>query len=209
MTYNQLLEIKGKLEKWKAERNLTAKEQQERFLQNFKDKFYGEYLILSSSKLEKMEALCDMAILILKAFDFSSLVKETAKDLSRNIIRDFSRDELEQKEYIIIEGSLSDIMQNISFLQYFYDTNKSFSNADKGCLATCFILITNINSILKCEGFDFYECLTNAIKDLDNKKEKWSETIANIQIEIIGNVHVNPDSLKEQSTRKRRSKKCT
>lgn len=146
-------EIKERLTKWREERKLTYENQREGFLGNSYEEV-SEYF-RANDDLERVDALCDIAIFSFNAFD-------TDYTKMKNI-----------KYYEPELTSITTITDNLSWItSRFMDNDIKNFNICKLILA-CKYLSKNL-------GYNFYGCMLETIKEIesrsghyDNKKKKF------------------------------------
>lgn len=151
MTEIQFNEIKQRLAKWREERHLTYENQMEGFLGNVFEEV-SEYF-RAKDDLEKVDALCDIAVLMINSFEF-----------------------LEYVSFAPIEKKV-DIFQIIEhFTGYFieYRDKIKYSNDYKEFE---YLMIIEIEYLINNLGFDFYKCMMETIKEIESRTGEYNENL--------------------------------
>lgn len=146
--------IKERLAKWREERKLTYENQREGFLGNSYEEV-SEYF-RANNDLERVDALCDIAIFSFNAFDL-----------------DYT--EMKNIRYYEPEStSISDITYDLSLI------TSSFMNYNFKSSNNIYRLIFDCKYLSKDLGYSFYGCMIETIKEIesrtghyDNKKKKF------------------------------------
>ncbi|MCV3451192.1 hypothetical protein L8W58_06305 [Campylobacter lari] len=142
MTRKQFNEIKERLAKYREIRHLTYENQQAEFLGNAFEKV-SEYF-KAKDDLEKVKALCDIAVFCFNAFDLK--------------LGAFSN---------IKRASMIHLIDH--FTSYFIEhNNKTVYNNNKDEDFE-YLLIVEIEILVKNLGFDFYKCMIETIKEIESK----------------------------------------
>ncbi|HED6594860.1 TPA: hypothetical protein R5Z00_000073 [Campylobacter coli] len=143
MIETQFNEIKERLAKWRKDRHLTYENQQAGFLGNAFEKV-SEYF-KAKDDLEKVKALCDIAVFCFNAFDLK--------------LGAFSN---------IKRASMIHLFDH--FTSYFIEhNNKTVYNNNKDEDFE-YLLIVEIEILVKNLGFDFYKCMLEKIKEIESRK---------------------------------------
>lgn len=143
MTKTQFNEIKERLADWRSERHLTYENQMEGFLGNVFEEV-SEYF-RAKNDLERVDALCDIAVLMINSFEF-----------------------LEYVSFDLFEKKV-DIFQIIEhFTGYFieYKDKIEYSNDYKEFE---YLMIVEIEYLVNSLGFDFYKCMLETIKEIESR----------------------------------------
>ncbi|HED5364299.1 TPA: hypothetical protein R5B02_001600 [Campylobacter jejuni] len=143
MTKEQFNEIKERLSKWREERHLTYENQMEGFLGNVFEEV-SEYF-RAKDDLERVDALCDIAVLMINSFEFLEYV---------------SFDLIEKKVDIfqIIEHFTGYFIEYRDKIEY-YNEYKEFE----------YLMIVEIECLVNSFGFDFYKCMIETIKEIESR----------------------------------------
>ncbi|WP_257939480.1 hypothetical protein [Campylobacter lari] len=141
MTREQFNEIKERLAKYREIRHLTYENQQAEFLGNAFEKV-SEYF-KAKDDLEKVKALCDIAVFCFNAFDLK--------------LGAFSN---------IKRASMIHLIDH--FTSYFIEHNNKtvYNNKDEDFE---YLLIVEIEILVKNLGFDFYKCMIETIKEIESR----------------------------------------
>ncbi|KQH54871.1 hypothetical protein [Campylobacter coli] len=143
MTEIQFNEIKERLAKWREERHLTYENQQTGFLGNVFEEV-SEYF-RAKNDLEKIDALCDIAIFCFNSFDLE--FKEMGK------IYDFDATKI----------SIVDITNDLTY------TTAKFMRKDFKYFNNIYRLVFNCKHLCKNLGFNFYQCMLQTIKEIESR----------------------------------------
>lgn len=142
MTEREFNLIKERLAKWREERHLTYENQQAGFLGNVYEEV-SEYF-RAKNDLEKIDALCDIAVLIINSFEFLEYVS-FAKINKKSIFE-------------IIEHLNSYFIEYRDKIKY-YNEYKEFE----------YLMIIEIEYLVNILGFDFYKCMLQTIKEIESR----------------------------------------
>lgn len=143
MTREQFNEIKERLAKYREIRHLTYENQQAEFLGNAFEKV-SEYF-KAKDDLEKVKALCDIAVFCFNAFDLE--FKEIEK------IYDYDTTKI----------SIVEIVDNIDYATAKF-MKKEFEDPNN-----IYGLVFDCNHLCKNLGFDFYKCMIETIKEIESR----------------------------------------
>ncbi|EPE0650346.1 hypothetical protein ACSFW4_001739 [Campylobacter jejuni] len=150
MTEREFNLIKERLTDWRNERGLTYENQQSGFLGNVYEEL-SEYF-RAKNDLEKIDALCDIAVLIINSFEFLQYVS-------------FAK---------INKKSIFEIMEHLNsyFIEYrdkikYYNEYKEFE----------YLMIIEIEYLVNILGFDFYKCMLQTIKEIESRKGYYDENL--------------------------------
>ncbi|MCV3428476.1 hypothetical protein L8W41_07015 [Campylobacter sp. IFREMER_LSEM_CL1904] len=166
MTREQFNEIKERLTKYREIRHLTYENQQARFLGNVLEEV-SEYF-RAKNDLERIDALCDIAVFCFNAFDFK-YTKEIKlnKNYFSCIISDLAYlskyliDYLKEKEDIYnLDISNKEKLLKLEGLEIRF---KPFFQEHINNIINYIIYIS------KDLGFDFYKCMIETIKEIESK----------------------------------------
>ncbi|EIJ3168315.1 hypothetical protein LIW18_001754 [Campylobacter coli] len=158
MTEIQFNEIKERLTQWRQERHLTYENQQAGFLGNVFEKV-SEYF-RAKNDLERVEALCDIAVFFFNAFELKFGAFSNIKRASMIHLIDH-------------------------FTSYFIEhNNKTVYNNNKDEDFE-YLLIVEIEILVKNLGFDFYKCMLEKIKEIESRTGFYDERL-NRFVEKIG-----------------------
>lgn len=142
MTELQFNEIKERLSKWREERRLTYENQQAGFLGNVFEEI-SEYF-RAKDNLERVDALCDISVFCFNAFQ-----------LKFGEISNIKR------------ASIFHLIDH--FTSYFLEhNNKTVYNNSKDEDFE-YLLIVEIEILVKNLGFDFYKCMLETIKEIESR----------------------------------------
>ncbi|MCV3414676.1 hypothetical protein L8V81_07990, partial [Campylobacter lari] len=150
MTREQFNEIKERLTKYREIRHLTYENQQAEFLGNAFEKV-SEYF-RAKNDLERVKALCGIAILYLNSFN--------AEFINITINQNSSK-----KSYVMgdIVWNIQELMSEINNeLDFEYIVSEDFKDYE-------FDLIFKIECVVKDLGFNFYKCMIETIKEIESK----------------------------------------
>ncbi|MBT0825137.1 hypothetical protein KJQ78_07705 [Campylobacter lari] len=150
MTREQFNKIKERLAKYREIRHLTYENQQEAFLGNAFEKI-SEYF-KAKDDLQRVKALCDIAILFLNSFnaEFINITINQNSSKKSYVMRDIVWD---------IQELMSEINNKLDFE---YIASEDFKDYE-------FDLIFKIECVVKDLGFNFYKCMIKAIKEIESK----------------------------------------
>lgn len=168
MTELQFNEIKERLSKWRQERHLTYENQQAGFLGNVFEEI-SEYF-RAKDNLERVDALCDIAVFFFNAFDFKY------RAVSSNMNYYTFSDVVVYNIYSLF-GARTD---NLCVVD-----NENALYLENHLNLTMF----EIEHLCKNLGFDFYKCMLQTIKEIESReqdpeqKKEWEYKIKN-KIEI-------------------------
>lgn len=150
MTEIQFNEIKERLSKWRQERHLTYENQRKDFLGNVFEKVSKYFR--AKDDLERVEALCDIAVFCFNAFDLKLGVFSNIKRASMIHLIDH-------------------------FTSYFIEhNNKTVYNNNKDEDFE-YLLIVEIEILVKNLGFDFYKCMLQTIKKIKSRTGHYDENL--------------------------------
>ncbi|MBW1374686.1 hypothetical protein, partial [Campylobacter jejuni] len=158
MTEIQFNEIKERLADWRSERGLTYENQREEFLGNVFEKV-SEYF-RAKDDLERVEALCDIAVFCFNVFD--------------TIDFDYYYEFRNSNENIEIY-KLTDAISEVCYREI------------KKLYAKPYIplIISYCQYLCKNLGFDFYKCMLEKIKEIESRTGFYDERL-NRFVEKIG-----------------------
>ncbi|EAL8932333.1 hypothetical protein GI170_09065 [Campylobacter jejuni] len=158
MTEIQFNEIKERLADWRSERSLTYENQREEFLGNVFEKV-SEYF-RAKDDLERVEALCDIAVFCFNVFD--------------TIDFDYYYEFRNSNENIEIY-KLTDAISEVCYREI------------KKLYAKPYIplIISYCQYLCKNLGFDFYKCMLEKIKEIESRTGFYDERL-NRFVEKIG-----------------------
>ncbi|AJC92213.1 hypothetical protein CSUB8523_0689 [Campylobacter subantarcticus LMG 24377] len=146
MIRKQFNEIKERLTKYREIRHLTYENQQAEFLGNAFEKV-SEYF-RAKNDLERIDALCDIAVFCFNAFDFTY-----------KMLKDY-----EPRFYTITSANIAYITRCVSdFICYDDDSKIDISKYN----LTAIILY--LEQTCKKLGFDFYKCMIETIKEIESR----------------------------------------
>ncbi|OEW20056.1 hypothetical protein [Campylobacter sp. BCW_6889] len=158
MTEIQFNEIKEKLTQWRQERHLTYENQQAEFLGNVFEKV-SEYF-RAKDDLERVEALCDIAVFCFNVFD--------------TIDFDYYYEFRSSNENIEIY-KLTDAISEVCYREIKKIYAKSYIP----------LIISYCQYLCKNLGFDFYKCMLEKIKEIESRTGFYDERL-NRFVEKIG-----------------------
>ncbi|EAJ4656533.1 hypothetical protein CYA84_10195 [Campylobacter coli] len=156
MTELQFNEIKERLSKWCEERHLTYENQQAGFLGNVFEEI-SEYF-RAKNDLEKIDALCDIAVIFFNAFDFKY------RAVSSNMNYYTFSDVVIYNIYSLF-GARTDNL-------YVVD-NENAIHLENHLNLTMFAIEQLCNNL----GFDFYKCMLETIKDIESRTGYYDENL--------------------------------
>ncbi|EDO9415758.1 hypothetical protein G4120_001214 [Campylobacter coli] len=159
MTEMQFNEIKERLADWRSERGLTYENQQAEFFGNVFEKV-SEYF-RAKDDLERVEALCDIAVFFFNAFDFKYIV------VSSNMYCYTFSDVVVYNIYSLF-GARTD---NLCVVE----NENDFINLEKNLNLTMF----EIEQLYKNLDFDFYKCMLEKIKEIESRCGYYNITLDN------------------------------
>ncbi|EAI1145552.1 hypothetical protein DKJ77_06350 [Campylobacter coli] len=141
MTEMQFNEIKERLADWRSERGLTYENQREEFLGNVFEKV-SEYF-RAKDDLERVEALCDIAVFFFNAFELKFGAFSNIKRAGMiHLIDHFTSYFLEHNNKTVYNNSKDEDFE--------------------------YLLIVEIEILVKNLGFDFYKCMLETIKEMES-----------------------------------------
>ncbi|HEF7481610.1 TPA: hypothetical protein SA857_001651 [Campylobacter jejuni] len=142
MTEIQFNEIKERLTQWRQERHLTYENQQAEFLGNVFEKV-SEYF-RAKNDLERVEALCDIAVFFFNAFELKFGAFSNIKRAGMiHLIDHFTSYFLERNNKTVYNNSKDEDFE--------------------------YLLIVEIEILVKNLGFDFYKCMLEKIKEIESR----------------------------------------
>ncbi|EKG1799733.1 hypothetical protein O2N80_001842, partial [Campylobacter jejuni] len=142
MTEMQFNEIKERLADWRSERGLTYENQREEFLGNVFEKV-SEYF-RAKDDLERVEALCDIAVFFFNAFELKFGAFSNIKRAGMiHLIDHFTSYFLEHNNKTVYNNSKDEDFE--------------------------YLLIVEIEILVKNLGFDFYKCMLEKIKEIESR----------------------------------------
>ncbi|EPM2943957.1 hypothetical protein ACTK3C_000578 [Campylobacter jejuni] len=150
MTEIQFNEIKERLKQWRQERHLTYENQRKDFLGNVFEKA-SEYF-RTKDDLERVEALCDIAVFCFNAFDIIDFDYYCEFCSNNENIEIYNlTDEISEVCYKVIKKLhvKTSIPRIISYCQY----------------------------LCKNLGFDFYKCMLEKIKEIESRTGFYDERL--------------------------------
>lgn len=156
MTELQFNEIKERLYKWREERHLTYENQQVGFLGNVFEEI-SEYF-RAKDNLERVDALCDIAVFCFNAFDFKY------RAVSSNMNYYTFSDVVVYNIYSLF-GARTDNL-------YVVD-NENAIYLENHLNLTMFEIEQLCNNL----GFDFYKCMLETIKDIESRTGYYDENL--------------------------------
>lgn len=152
MTYEELKEIKQRLDKWREERHLSYESQQKGFIPNVLDELREYYLAKDDD--ERVAELCDVIIFCLNA----------------NELEEFNPNSKEMASLRHLMGSLASmISDNFTGLKLDFDGELAIMNI-QGLIKTCI-------NIIKRMGYNPYECLKEKVKEIESRTGRYDESL--------------------------------
>ncbi|EAI3231507.1 hypothetical protein E3E99_09210, partial [Campylobacter jejuni] len=150
MTEIQFNEIKERLTQWRQERHLTYENQQAGFLGNVFEKV-SEYF-RAKNDLERVEALCDIAVFFFNAFELKFGAFSNIKRAGMiHLIDHFTSYFLERNNKTVYNNSKDEDFE--------------------------YLLIVEIEILVKNLGFDFYKCMLEKIKEIESRTGFYDERL--------------------------------
>ncbi|EHT8213943.1 hypothetical protein KXM90_001784, partial [Campylobacter jejuni] len=150
MTEIQFNEIKERLTQWRQERHLTYENQREEFLGNVFEKV-SEYF-RAKDDLERVEALCDIAVFFFNAFELKFGAFSNIKRAGMiHLIDHFTSYFLEHNNKTVYNNSKDEDFE--------------------------YLLIVEIEILVKNLGFDFYKCMLEKIKEIESRTGFYDERL--------------------------------
>ncbi|EPU2586034.1 hypothetical protein ACVU88_001876, partial [Campylobacter jejuni] len=150
MTEIQFNEIKERLTQWRQERHLTYENQQAGFLGNVFEKV-SEYF-RAKDDLERVEALCDIAVFFFNAFELKFGAFSNIKRAGMiHLIDHFTSYFLEHNNKTVYNNSKDEDFE--------------------------YLLIVEIEILVKNLGFDFYKCMLEKIKEIESRTGFYDERL--------------------------------
>lgn len=140
MDIEQFNDITKRLDKWRKERHLTKEGQREGFLGNAFEEV-SEYF-RAKDDLERIDALCDMAVFCFNAFDIKYIVDYEYRSY---------------EEYSIIKDIINDFSISTN--------NNKLLRLDELAYKT----IYKIEHLCDILGFDFHKCMLETINEIDSR----------------------------------------
>ncbi|ECQ0514184.1 hypothetical protein I4S65_001002 [Campylobacter jejuni] len=150
MTEIQFNEIKERLADWRSERSLTYENQREEFLGNVFEKA-SEYF-RTKDDLERVEALCDIAVFCFNAFDIIDF--------------DYYCEFCSNNENIEIYNLTDEISEVCCKVIKKLHVKTSIPRIISYCQYLC-----------KNLGFDFYKCMLEKIKEIESRTGFYDERL--------------------------------
>ncbi|EAK3930305.1 hypothetical protein C1U56_02380 [Campylobacter jejuni] len=150
MTEIQFNEIKERLKQWRQERHLTYENQRKDFLGNVFEKA-SEYF-RAKDDLERVEALCDIAVFCFNVFD--------------TIDFDYYYEFRNSNENIEIY-KLTDAISEVCYREIKKIYAKSYIP----------LIISYCQYLCKNLGFDFYKCMLEKIKEIESRTGFYDERL--------------------------------
>ncbi|HEF7700853.1 hypothetical protein C3H41_06380 [Campylobacter jejuni] len=157
MKLKEFNEIKERLTQWRQERHLTYENQQAEFLGNVFEKV-SEYF-RAKNDLEKIDALCDIAVFFFNAFDFKY------RAVSSNMNCYTFSDVVVYNIYSLF-GARTD---NLCVAE----NENAFLDLENHLNLTMF----EIEQLCKNLGFDFYKCMLETIKEIESRTGFYDERL--------------------------------
>lgn len=154
MTYEELKEIKLRLDKWREQRHLSYENQQKGFIPNILDELREYYLAQDDD--ERVAELCDVVIFCLNVNEL--------EEFNLNLYDDIK--------------CLFHVMTGASVLVGGGDykgMNVNF-NGERERLGIKTIMMSSINTI-KRMGYNPYECLKEKVKEIESRTGHYDETL--------------------------------
>lgn len=152
MTYEELKEIKQRLDKWREQRHLSYESQQKGFMPNILEELREYYLATSDD--ERVAELCDVIIFCLNA----------------NELEEFNLNNKEMASLRHLMGSLASmISDNFTGLKLDFDGELAIMNIQG-------LIGTSIN-IIKRMGYNPYECLKEKVKEIESRTGHYDESL--------------------------------
>lgn len=143
MTEIQFNEIKERLSKCCEDRHLTYENQREEFLGNVFDRVSKYFK--SKDDLERVEALCDIAVFYLKSFDIK----------------------YDSQKFLMTDDTNIHSVINRSYNMISVTSTRTYSVNSNG-----YSFIAVLENFLNNLGFDFYKCMLEAIKETESRTGK-------------------------------------
>ncbi|AOT25901.1 hypothetical protein LOS1_00080 [Campylobacter phage vB_CjeM_Los1] len=150
MTEIQFNEIKERLADWRSERGLTYENQREEFLGNVFEKV-SEYF-RAKDDLERVEALCDIAVFCFNAFDI----------IDFDYYCEFCSDN-ENIEIYNLTDEISEVCCKVIKKLY-------VKTSIPRIISYCQYLCKNL-------GFNFYKCMLEKIKEIESRTGFYDESL--------------------------------
>lgn len=152
MTYEELKEIKQRLDKWREQRHLSYESQQKGFVPNILDELREYYLAKDDD--ERVAELCDVVIFCLNA----------------NELEEFNLNSKEMASFRHLMGSLASmISDNFTGLKLDFNGELVIMNI-QGLIETCI-------NIIKRMGYNPYECLKEKVKEIESRTGHYDESL--------------------------------
>lgn len=152
MTYEELKEIKLRLDKWREERHLSYESQQKGFMPNILEEIREYYLAQDDD--ERVAELCDVIIFSLNA----------------NELEKFNLNSKEMASLRHLMGSLASmISDNFTGLKLDFNGELAIMNI-QGLMQTCI-------NIIKRMGYNPYECLKEKVKEIESRTGHYDESL--------------------------------
>ncbi|EHY0650611.1 hypothetical protein K1247_001721, partial [Campylobacter jejuni] len=150
MTQREFNLIKERLADWRSERGLTYENQREEFLGNVFEKV-SEYF-RAKDDLERVEALCDIAVFFFNAFELKFGAFSNIKRAGMiHLIDHFTSYFLEHNNKTVYNNSKDEDFE--------------------------YLLIVEIEILVKNLGFDFYKCMLEKIKEIESRTGFYDERL--------------------------------
>ena len=151
MTYEELKEIKLRLDKWREERHLSYESQQKGFMPNILDEIREYYLAQDDN--ERVAELCDVVIFCLNV----------------NELEEFSLN----KQPISLTYLMSNLglMINKNYTGLKLDFERELT---KSCIKGLIDISINI---IKRMGYNPYECLKEKVKEIESRTGRYDESL--------------------------------
>lgn len=150
MTYEELKEIKQRLDRWREERHLSYESQQKGFIPNVLDELREYYLAQDDD--ERVAELCDVIIFCLNA----------------NELEKFNLNNKEMASLRHLMGSLASMISN-DYAGLKLDFDGELMNI-QGLIQTCI-------NIIKRMGYNPYECLKEKVKEIESRTGYYNESL--------------------------------
>ncbi|AFR52444.1 hypothetical protein D302_gp132 [Campylobacter phage CP30A] len=147
MNKKQFNEIKERLEKYR-EKNLTYENQREEFLGNVFEKV-SEYF-RAKNDLEKIDALCDIAIFYLNSFDIK----------------------YDNQKFLMTDDTDIHSIINRSYNMISVTSTRTYSVNSNG-----YSFIAMLENFFNNLGFDFYKCMLEKIKEIESRTGFYDESL--------------------------------
>lgn len=158
MTYEELKEIKLRLDKWREQRHLSYENQQKGFIPNVLDELREYYQAKDDD--ERVAELCDVVIFCLNVSElsftfFEEIVRQDNGENVEDVLLHLQRMIVGKKTFSFSDNDTTRVMQHLSL----------------------YAIIFICENVAKKLGYNFCECLKEKVKEIESRTGYYDESL--------------------------------